>query len=41
MTDLAVIEKALESQQAEIKKAFDAQREEIQKNRQYQQGIAN
>lgn len=31
MTDLAVIEKALESQQAEIKKAFDAQREEIQK----------
>lgn len=31
MADLAVIEKALESQQAEIKKAFDAQREEIQK----------
>ncbi|WP_313397471.1 phage major capsid protein [Acinetobacter variabilis] len=31
MTDLAVIEKAIESQQAEIKKAFDAQREEIQK----------
>lgn len=31
MTDLAVIEKALESQQAEIKKALDAQREEIQK----------
>lgn len=44
MTDLAVIEKALESQQAEIKKAFDAQREEIQKtgsiNKELQTDIA-
>lgn len=30
MTDLSVIEKAIESQQAEIKKAFEAQRVEIQ-----------
>lgn len=44
MTDLAVIEKAIESQQAEIKKAFDAQREEIQKtgsiNKELQTDIA-
>ena len=41
MTDLAVIEKALESQQAEIKKAFDAQREEIKKTGEVNKALQN